>query len=679
MAADAQEDTGFGLPGVGPAREARLREAGYATLESLARLVPSALVEGLDATPVAQLEPGEEAVVEGVVRSATLRRFAGRSRTALRLADAEGGEVDLVVWNQPWTARQHPVDSRVRARGKLKGRARVASSTPDSPAAVREFLVQRFEKPEAPMAAGALAPRYPAIEGFGDKALQAACAEAARRVAATAVETIEPRLLGQHQLLPLPEALRTLHEPRDAAGFEMARRRVALEDWMALHARLVERARELRTGRASALRLEDARWQELLALAPFGWTNAQSRVLAEIRADLALETPMRRLVQGDVGSGKTAVALVACLAAAVSGGQAAFLAPTELLARQHAQVGARWCERAGVRGALLVGSASGRERRELARRVAGGEVQVVFGTHALLSDSTVFRDLQLAVVDEQHRFGVAQRTRLLGKGRDVHALLTTATPIPRTLALALHGELDSSILDERPRPMRVATRLVTGKGGKQVEGELLAALERGGRLFWIVPRVGGDDEAGEDAAAQAGKPAKGAIERHARLLASPLSRFGVELVHGRMEPDVRDAAIARFKDGTTRVLVATTVVEVGIDVPEADVVVVEGAERLGLAQLHQLRGRVGRAGQEARCYLFGARSAHARLRFLEECSDGFRLAEEDLRTRGMGELAGLRQSGLSDGALGAALSDPALFDLARRLASAGPKARIFTP
>lgn len=673
----------LGLPGVGPAREERLREAGYDSLESLARLVPSALVEGLDATPLAELEPGVESVVEGVVEASSLRRFGRRSRVALRLVDAAEVRIDLVAWNQPWLARQHPVGARVRVRGALKSaragarREPVAEKKPAGGA--REFLVARFEKLEAPLAPGAVQPRYPSIEGVGEKALQAACLEAARRVADAAVEELDAETMARHGLMPLPDALRALHAPPDIAAFEAARRRVALDDWIALHRRLVARARELRAGAAIALAISDSEWSRLMELAPFGWTNAQRRVLGEIREDLAQATPMRRLLQGDVGAGKTAVALVACLAAATRGGQAAFLAPTELLARQHAQVGAAWCAAADVRHVLLTGALKSRERAEALRRVESGEARVVFGTHALLSDSTVFRELQVAVVDEQHRFGVAQRSRLLQKGRDVHALLTTATPIPRTLALALHGELDSSILDERPRPMRVATRLVTGKGGKQVEAELVASLERGGRLFWIVPRVGADDEPTEDLSASAGKPAKGALERQARLLASPLARFGIELVHGRLDPEQRDAALLRFKSGATRVLVATTVVEVGLDVPDADLLVIEGADQLGLAQLHQLRGRVGRAGQEARCWLFGAKSAHARLRFLETCSDGFQIAEEDLRVRGMGELAGLRQSGLSDGALGAALADPGLFELARRLAAGGGRGRIFVP
>jgi len=674
----------LGLPGVGPAREERLREAGYDSLESLARLVPSALVEGLEATPFVELEPGVESVVEGLVEASSVRRFGRRSRVALRLVDAGEQRLELVAWNQPWLARQHPVGSRVRVRGALKSlrataRRGEALAEPAVAISVREFVIVRFEKLEAPLAPGAVQPRYPSIEGVGEKALQAACLEAARRIADGVVEELDAETLERHGLMALPDALRALHAPADLASFEAARRRVALDDWIALHRRLVARARELRAGSAPALDISEADWGRLLDHAPFGWTNAQRRVLAEIRADLAQATPMRRLLQGDVGAGKTAVALVACLAAATRGAQAAFLAPTELLARQHAQVGGAWCAAAGVRGVLLTGALKSRERAEALHAVESGQASIVFGTHALLSDATVFRDLQVAVVDEQHRFGVAQRSRLLQKGRDVHALLTTATPIPRTLALALHGELDSSILDERPRPLRIETRLVTGKGGKQVEAELVASLERGGRLFWIVPRVGADDEAPEDALASVGKPAKGAIERQARLLASPLARFGVELVHGRLDPEHRDAALSRFKAGTTRVLVATTVVEVGLDVPDADLLVIEGAERLGLAQLHQLRGRVGRAGQPARCWLFGAKSAHTRLRFLETCSDGFQIAEEDLRVRGMGELAGLRQSGLSDGALGAALADPRLFELARRLAAGGGRGMIFVP
>ncbi|MBU6272552.1 MAG: ATP-dependent DNA helicase RecG, partial [Betaproteobacteria bacterium] len=559
-------------------RQARLARLGLRNDDDLVLHLPLRYLDLTRVVPIAQARTGDEVQVEGVIRR---QEITGRGRRVLSAElEDDSGRIALRLFNfYPSQLRQLAVGQRVRAFGPVRAGLFGAEMTHPTlkPAGGPAALPAR------------LTPVYPAAAGISQALLRAEIAAALARI--DWPEPLPGPLRERLGLMPLREALRLLHEPPPAVSraslddrSHPAWRTLILDELLAQQLSLRE-ARE----RRAALRVDPlpdaARAEALLARLPFRLTGAQQRVRAEIAADLARDRPMNRLLQGDVGSGKTVVAALAALQAVGSGRQVALMAPTEILAEQHHRKLSGWLDDSLARVAWLSGSMKEADKRAVRAAVAAGEVDLLIGTHALIQESVAFARLGLAIVDEQHRFGVAQRSRLLQKGRDVHALLTTATPIPRTLALALHGELDSSILDERPRPMRVATRLVTGKGGKQVEAELVASLERGGRLFWIVPRVGADDEPTEDLSASAGKPAKGALERQARLLASPLARFGIELVHGRLDPEQRDAALLRFKSGATRVLVATTVVEVGLDVPDADLLVIEGADQLGLAQL----------------------------------------------------------------------------------------------
>jgi ATP-dependent DNA helicase RecG len=400
------------------------------------------------------------------------------------------------------------------------------------------------------------------------------------------------------------------------------------------------------------------------ALLPFGLTGAQERVLAEIRQDLSRQEPMARLVQGDVGSGKTVVALAALLAAIEAGCQGALMAPTEVLAQQHFAKVADWLTQLHVSTALLTGSTPARRRRALLEDLSNGQVQLLVGTHALLEDPVDFARLGLVVVDEQHRFGVNQRNRLLAKGLQPHLLTMTATPIPRTLALSLHGDLDVSQIDELPPGRQPVVTKVLRSSARQEAYDLIRAEVAGGqRAYVVLPLVQESEKL----------DLRSAVEVHEQLSTVVFPDLSVGLLHGRLSSEAKQQAIAAFADGRTQVLVSTTVVEVGVDVPAATVMVIEHAERFGLAQLHQLRGRVGRGAARSSCLLINDSSngqARQRLELLERSSDGFEIAEMDLRFRGPGQVLGTRQSGLPDLALASLASDGAVLEQAREVAQA---------
>jgi ATP-dependent DNA helicase RecG len=614
------------LAGVGPARSKLLATLGVRTIRDLLLLAPLRLES--TGTPASCAEAASQVggVVQVRARVARTRFFrrGGRSSVFTAYLEDESGTIEAHWFNQSWLRESVVADQELTLAGRVgitkKGRP--------------TLIVPRIGTEEKPLPApDGWEGVYATVDGVGQGLMRGLCRQALER-AEELVERLDGELRARLGLPTLQEAACVLHEPRDPEVFRAARRRVAFEDCLAMQARLQRRAAAQGDGEAMEVESSDeqhARWIDLL---PFTLTADQTRVVGEVRRDMSRARPMRRLLQGDVGTGKTAVAFYACVAAARAGGQAMLVAPTELLAEQHHAVLAPLFEAAGVTTRLLTGSTQARERGRVLRELVSGKLQVVIGTHALLSERVQCQRLALAVIDEQHRFGVAQRTRLLEKGRDVHVLLMTATPIPRTLALSIYGDLDVSVLREKP-PGRgvVKTRWLKKRDGERLLGFLGERMEAGEQVFWIVPRIAQGNEE------------RGAIEAHARLSDSDLARFGVVLVHGALDAGLRQERLARFRAGEARLLVGTTVIEVGVDVPQATVLVVEGAEHLGLAQLHQLRGRVGRGAGDSWCLLFGKSSAAERFEMLERTDDGFEIAEEDLRRRGMGELDGLRQSG----------------------------------
>jgi ATP-dependent DNA helicase RecG len=518
----------------------------------------------------------------------------------------------------------------------------------------------------------AVRPVYPGTEGLPQATLRTLI----RRALAASLPGLEDPLPAPLRerlgLLALGESLAAVHTPADdadlpslEAGDSPAHRRLAFDDLFALQLRLaVCRRRHERAGARRSRPLPDDLLERFRARLPFKLTGAQERVCREILRDLAGDRPMQRLLQGDVGSGKTVAAALAAVAACAAGGQAALLVPTELLAEQHHRVLAALAGRLGIRAELLTAGVP-RERREtLLAGLASGAVRFVVGTHALLGERVRFARLTLVIVDEQHRFGVRQRLRLRGKGDAPDVLVMTATPIPRTLALALYGDLDLSVIDELPPGRRPVSTRVVGEEGRRGAWELVRGeLAHGRRVYVVCPLA-------EEGAQE--QPL--AAVRVAARLRSFFPGTAVGLVHGRMAPDERARQLERFRSGAAPLLAATTVVEVGLDVPEATVMLVERAERFGLSQLHQLRGRVGRGGDAAHCLLLvgpGATpEARERLAVLARTTDGFAVAEADLAARGPGQLAGTRQAGLAGRCLAAAARDGRLLTLARAEARA---------
>ncbi len=611
--------------GVGPKLKKPLERLGLTRVRDLLyhlpeRFVTRRAVPDLDAATV-----GEQVVVALTVLE---HRSGGSTRAPYRVLaeDAKGNVCALTYFGKAaYSARkQLPVGAKRWVAGRLDQYGQMLQIVhPDHVAEESSAAMGQLVEPIYRLSEGLTQPR---IASFAEQAL-ARCPDL--------LEWIEPGVLAQHRWPGWCEALRLAHRGESPA----ARDRLAYDELLANALALLLVRQEGRKRRGQSLQ-GNGSLRGKLAM-PFPLTGAQRRSIAEIEGDMAQEAPMLRLLQGDVGSGKTVVALEAMLLAVEAGAQAALLAPTEILARQHFETLRELAAPTGVQIALLTGRDKGLARESILMGLLDGSIDIVVGTHAIFQETVSYRNLGLVVIDEQHRFGVSQRLLLTQKGRRTpHLLAMTATPIPRTLLLANHGEMDVSRLDELP-PGRQAidTRVVSIDRLAEVIDGLARHVEAGAQAYWVCPMVRGGEQESDDLAA--------AEQRFATLQA----RFGdaVVLVHGQLKPELKDAAMERFASGDAKVLVATTVIEVGVNVPNATLMVIEQAERFGLAQLHQLRGRVGRGSEKSVCLLLRGEAlsevGRQRLALMRETQDGFRLAEEDLQLRGGGEVLGTRQSG----------------------------------
>ena len=640
------------LRGVGAALAERLLRLGVEQIQDLLFVLPLRYEDRTRVVPLGSLEPGQRVAVEGEVQ---LTEVAYRRRRQLLSRIADGSGFLTLRFFHFSTAQQNGLarGTRVRGFGEVRrGPLGLEMVHPE----YRRVLEATEPLEET------LTPIYPSTEGLAQGRLRALIGQALRELdagasgaagrAAHVTDWIPPEVLATLELPALGDALRYVHRPPRAAQLEElatgrhpAQRRLAFEELLAHHSSLKLLKRSLKSDKAWPLDDGTGLARRLLESLPFALTHAQARALQEVRTDLAQSRPMLRLLQGDVGCGKTVVAAAAAALAAGSGGQVALMAPTELLAEQHARNFQRWFAPLGLPVAQLSGSLPARSRRSALATIGSGEIQIIVGTHALFQEGINFDRLALIIVDEQHRFGVQQRLKLQEKGRCAghfpHQLIMTATPIPRTLAMTAYADLDVSVIDELP-PGRspVHTVVMPAQRRPQVIERILAVCRSGAQVYWVCPLIDESDELKYQAA-----------EETAGALAEALPQLRVGLIHGRLPPAVKERTMGEFKGGKIQVLVATTVIEVGVDVPNATLMVIENAEALGLAQLHQLRGRVGRGSAASSCVLLyrGPLSpmARQRLKAIRETSDGFEIAQRDLELRGPGELLGTRQTGLA--------------------------------
>jgi ATP-dependent DNA helicase RecG len=632
------------LPGVGPALAETLARLGLERVQDLWFHLPLRYEDKTRVTAIADLRAGERAQVEGVIE-AVERGF--RYRPQLKVAISDNSQQTLVLrffhFRRSQSDQLQP-GTRLLCYGEVRqGSQGLEMVHPQ---------YQRLMGDELATVDELLSPIYPTTEGLGQKRLAGVIAKALALLPPEAqLELIPPALCEAHGLTSLREALLYVHRPPpDAnlgqltAGRHPAQQRLAFEELLTQHLSLKRMREAVRRRHSPRLRGTGQLRARLLAGLPFGLTGAQQRVSEEIATDVAQPKPMLRLVQGDVGSGKTIVAALAALAAVESGQQVALMAPTELLAEQHLQHFRHWLTPLDIEVAWLAGKVTGKARQRALQRVAEG-APVVIGTHALMQEGVAFGQLGLVIVDEQHRFGVQQRLELRDKGADrqsglvPHQLVLTATPIPRTLAMSAYADLDVSAIDELP-PGRTPVQTIAISNARRAEviERIHVACLEGRQAYWVCTLI----EESEQLRAQAAEVA------HAELSAA-LADCRIGLIHGRMKPRDKQSVMDAFKAGELSVLVATTVIEVGVDVPNASLMVIENSERLGLAQLHQLRGRVGRGAVASNCVLLYqpplGQLARERLQVMRETNDGFRIAEKDLELRGPGEVLGTRQTG----------------------------------
>ncbi|MGH6888552.1 MAG: ATP-dependent DNA helicase RecG [Rhizomicrobium sp.] len=620
------------LPGVGPRLAQRIGKAAGSRLLDLLFDLPTGVIDRSWRPALRDAEADRIATLALNVLDHLPRRDA-RQPLRVRCSD-DTAAIELVFFHakEDYLARALPVGSRRIISGRVERFAgRLQMVHPD-------YILTPDEADRVPEHE----PVYPLTENLPARALAKAIRAALDKLPALP-EWLDETLIAARGWCPFAQTLRTAHAPEresDLLPHAAARARLAYDELLANQLALALVRRRMRVRRGRTLAGDGKRVARARAALPFTLTAGQEKALTEIAADMAAPTTMLRLLQGDVGSGKTVVAMLAALRAIEASTQAALMAPTEILARQHFASLSSLADAAGARMSVLTGRERGAARERIISELSSGAIDILVGTHALFSEGVEFRDLGLAIVDEQHRFGVHQRLSLRGKGGSpADVLVMTATPIPRTLALAGYGDMDVSRIDGLP-PGRnpVETRILPMERVDDVVERLRHALSQGARAFWVCPLV-----------EESEKLDVGAAEERAAVLTEKLGER-IALVHGRMRPQERDDVMMRFRTGETRILVATTVIEVGVDVPEATIMVVEHAERFGLAQLHQLRGRVGRGAGRAVCVLLYqpplGETAKARLTKLRETSDGFLIAEEDLRLRGAGELLGTRQSGI---------------------------------
>ena len=641
------------LQNVGPAFAKKLQRLGINAVGDLLYHYPRRYDDYSKLKTISQLMYGEEVTLLLTVGEARTREArGGLTITNVLLADPTG-TIQVTFFNQPYLQQQFKSGRRIVISGTVDQHlGRLTLKKPEWEPLSKELLHT-----------ARIVPVYPLTEGLTNRWLRRLINAVVEFWAAKVQDPLPESVRRRANLVDLTTALREVHFPSSFEKMETARRRLALEEFLYIQIGVLRQRRKWREVPGKPLRVDEKLISDFRASLPFQLTGAQARAMSDILGDIQRSQPMSRLLQGDVGSGKTVVAAAAMLAAVANGAQAALMAPTEILAEQHFKTLSSIFEKQAQppRLARLIGSMKDREKDQVRAQIAAGEIDIAVGTHALIQEDVQFKELALAVIDEQHRFGVEQRGTIRAKGYNPHILVMSATPIPRTLALTVYGDLDLSIIDEMPPGRQeIKTKWLEPRERERAYAFIRNQVKEGQQAFVICPLI----EESENI------DAKAAVEEFERLSQQVYPDLRVGIIHGKLRAAEKDETMNGFRDHQIDVLVATSVVEVGIDVPNATVMLIEGADRFGLAQLHQFRGRVGRGEHQSYCLLLADKSgatSDERLRVIESTQDGFRLAEEDLKLRGPGEFFGTRQSGLPDLRI-AKLSDVKILEEARRIA-----------
>ncbi|MEO0191121.1 MAG: ATP-dependent DNA helicase RecG [candidate division WOR-3 bacterium] len=639
------------IKGIGPKRATYFKRLGVETVRDLLFLVPRRYFDYSKIYKIGELKIDDEATVIGRVQLIQLKQSRQRGEILHLLITDGTGSIVLKWFNRPDLKNKFKLNDWLMVSGRVSFFYQKQMVNPIYEIIGQEAVMERTS--------GSIIPIYPLTEGLSIWDIRRAVSWAIGECQAEIEETIPQYLLDKNNLLPLKEAVRFLHLPERIDEATRARNRLVYDEFFFFELALARRRAKVQVASGIPLKETSKLTKRFIEILPFSLTSGQKKTIDEITLDMQKSKPMNRLLQGDVGSGKTVIALYAMLIAVENDCQAAMMAPTEILAEQHYLNHYTLLKELGVDVALLTSSIKGSERKEVVAGIQNGRVKIVFGTHALIEEEITFNRLALAIVDEQHRFGVMQRAALINKGINPHFLVLSATPIPRTLALTLYGDLDISTLTDKPQARgEVITRVISEREKQSIYQFITGELQKGRQAFVVCPIIEKSEKL----------ELKSATEIYQEIT-NAFCGFNVALIHGRLGTQERMQIMADFRSGKINILVATTVIEVGVDIPNATIMLILHPERFGLAQLHQLRGRIGRGSERSYCFLlldrFVAQETYQRIAFFEKNNDGFALAKEDMKLRGPGEILGKRQHGLPDIKIGDLEQDQDLLFLAR--------------